>query len=129
MFAQLPGHADAGFDFPLCFVQVVGPLGSVSQIQGPLPISMPLTQNQPLFHLRLVAGKAWLQVKRQTQLVLRRVNVGNAAVIDGDDGVGRGHEGEVVEVMQGLSPGERVVVENAYLLKSEFERVRFADPD
>jgi membrane fusion protein, heavy metal efflux system len=40
-----------------------------------------------------------------------------------------GHEGEVVEVMQGLSPGERVVVENAYLLKSELERARFADPD
>lgn len=32
---------------------------------------------------------------------------------------------DVVEVIQGLEPGESVVVENAYLLKSEFERSQF----
>ena len=31
-------------------------------------------------------------------------------------------DGEVVEVVEGLTAGERVVVTNAYLLKSEFER-------
>jgi cobalt-zinc-cadmium efflux system membrane fusion protein len=31
-------------------------------------------------------------------------------------------DGARVEVVEGLQPGERVVVANAYLLKSEFER-------
>jgi cobalt-zinc-cadmium efflux system membrane fusion protein len=31
-------------------------------------------------------------------------------------------DGDVVEVVEGLTAGERVVVANAYLLKSEFER-------
>jgi cobalt-zinc-cadmium efflux system membrane fusion protein len=33
---------------------------------------------------------------------------------------------KVVEVVRGLEPGERVVVANAYLLKSEFERSKIS---
>ena len=33
-------------------------------------------------------------------------------------------DGDVAEVTEGLKPGERVVVANAYLLKSEFERAK-----
>ena len=33
-------------------------------------------------------------------------------------------DGDVAEVADGLKPGERVVVANAYLLKSEFERAK-----
>ena len=35
-------------------------------------------------------------------------------------------DGDVVEVTQGLAPGERVVVANGYLLKSEFERSKIS---
>ena len=35
-------------------------------------------------------------------------------------------DGDVVEVVEGLSAGERVVVANAYLLKSEFERSKIS---
>jgi cobalt-zinc-cadmium efflux system membrane fusion protein len=38
-------------------------------------------------------------------------------------------EGESVEVTQGLAAGEEVVVDNAYLLKSEFEKAKFVDDD
>ena len=38
-------------------------------------------------------------------------------------------EGESVEITQGVTAGEEVVVENAYLLKSEFEKSKFADDD
>jgi cobalt-zinc-cadmium efflux system membrane fusion protein len=36
------------------------------------------------------------------------------------------HDADVFEVIQGLEPGEPVVVDNAYLLKSEFEKAKFA---
>jgi len=35
-------------------------------------------------------------------------------------------DGDVVEVLEGLAPGERVVIANAYLLKSEFERSKIS---
>lgn len=36
-------------------------------------------------------------------------------------------DADVAEVTEGLRPGERVVVANAYLLKSEFERAKISD--
>ena len=33
---------------------------------------------------------------------------------------------DVVEILDGITPGERVVVANAYLLKSEFERSKIS---
>ena len=46
------------------------------------------------------------------------------AFVDGKDGLrGRDLGGEV-EILSGLKPGDRVVVEGAFLLKAEFEKSR-----
>src|SRR5438270_2625636 len=73
MRIQIVGNAEAGLKLTFDCVEIFRRLGSMSQVKGPLPVPMPLAEDNLLFYFGFVAGITRLKIQGQPDLVFGRV--------------------------------------------------------